>query len=238
MASTPHTLRTVIFFWIYIGWAIALVVIGAILGDISIRYRQVECVSYNPDATDQVTVREYTTNDLFVTSLRYSAAPKCGTFMSFDFFVDLIVNALFVSQTCAATLPCTCWSDAINTMQYDPIYARNIFFALMASLLGTVLGVHLLAWYLNWWLEPDPTVLPVRNADRRADPSANQNSATLVALGLWILWCLLMLVGGLVVGLRNNQSIPGTCDRFRHKIYSNNQQDSYWETQFIPLEYV
>jgi hypothetical protein len=83
------TLRTFVFVWTYIGCSVALVVIGAILGDISIRYRQVECVSYPSDATNQVMVNEHTTNDVFVTSLRYSAVPKCRTLMFFFYFNPL-----------------------------------------------------------------------------------------------------------------------------------------------------
>lgn len=206
------TVRTCIFFWIYIGWSIALLVIGAILGDISIRYRQVECVSYPSDATNQVTINEHTTNDVFVTSLRYSAVPKCPT------------------------LPCTCFTDAINTMQYDPIDARNIFLILMASLLGAILVAHLLVWWRGYWQEEPLIAAPIAPA-----PNGPGDAPKIIAWVLFILWVCLVLVGGLVVGLRNNQSIPGTCNRFRHKIqtgYGDNEKDSYWETEFIPLEHV
>jgi hypothetical protein len=120
-------------------------------------------------------------------------------------------------------------------MQYDPIYARNIFFILMASLLGAILGVHLVVWWRGCCQEEAVIVAPIAPA-----PNGPGDAPKIIALVLFILWVGLVLVGGFVVGLRNNQSIPGTCNRFRHKIQtgSHDQKDSYWETEFVPLEHV
>lgn len=95
--------RSTYYVSMYITYGVMLLILmiaGAVLGDMSIRYRRVTCSSYT---SDRVNFIEHTTGFTFDASLA-------------------------VSPTKKPNLPADCWTDTRHAVFYDPAIARDIFF--------------------------------------------------------------------------------------------------------------
>jgi hypothetical protein len=129
-------------------------------------------------------------------------------------------------------LPSTnCFSDAVHTMQYDPMQARLVFFICFNILASLVGAAHMVT-----------ACLSDRNSAFREDHHSCGRSLkhfihTLgyrLSLAIYAFLAAALLVGGAIVGNRYDRSIPGACNAFRHKVWQGGDVNSaahgnsYW----------
>lgn len=101
---------------VYGSMALLLAVVGAILGDMSIRYRRVLCQYYTSDG---VNFLEHTTNQ------------------AYDANLD-------VSPTKQPVLPADCWTDTRHAVFYDPAYGRDIFFMTWGAIMFVLIIANII----------------------------------------------------------------------------------------------